>query len=124
MGSSKSSSSQATTQTDSRKTFGNGSVNAESGASVQILDGGAIQNAFDFAGDVSDGGFDLTKTTLTKALDYAKTSQGQALDSLNTTADLIKDSYADAKGRGALTDYILIGSIAVAGLVAYTAVKK
>lgn len=123
MGGSSSSSSQATSQTDSRRTLGNNAISNE-GGTVNVLDGGSIQNAFDFAGNVSAGGFDLTKTTLAKALDYAKASQGQALDSLNTTSDLIKDSYADAKGRGALTDYILIGSIAVAGLVAFTAVRK
>jgi len=119
-----SSSSQSTSQADNRTTIGNGAINAQGGSSVQVLDGGAIQNAFDFAGDVSTGGFDLTKTTLTKALEYARASQGQALDSLNTTTSLIKDSYANAKGRGAMTDYILLGSIAVAGLVAFTAVKK
>lgn len=123
MGGSSSSSSQATNQTDNRRSIGDGGISNENGT-VQVLDGGVIQNAFNFAGAVSTGSFDMQKTTLAKSLDFASKSNSQALDSLNTTSNLVKDAYADAKGRGAMTDKILIGSVAMAGLVAIAALRK
>lgn len=134
MGGSSSSSSQATNQTDNRRTIAQGGISAE-GSNVNVLDGGAIKNAFDFAGAVNAGSLDFSKTALAKSLefatsntkqsfDFASTANAQALDSLNTTANLVKDSYADAKGRGAMTDKILIGSVAMAGLVALAAIRK
>lgn len=57
------------------------------------------------------------------ALDYNAKGNTQVLDSLDNTTNLVKDAYADAKGRGALTDKILIGAIAMAGLVAFAAVR-
>lgn len=117
MGSSKSS--QATNQTDNRRVIGEGGVSAESssvntgsgilaqnGAQVTVLDNGAINKAFDFSGQVAAG-----------ALKFG-------LDSQAATAGVLADAYNDAKGRGALTDYILIGAIAMAGIVAFSAVKK
>ncbi len=103
MGSSKSS--QATNQTDNRRVLGEGSISAE-GSTVNVLDNGAISKAFDFSSSIAAG-----------ALKFG-------LDSQTSTAGILKDAYADAKGRGALTDYILIGSIAMAGLIAYQALKK
>lgn len=113
--SSKSSSQQATNQTDNRRVIGEGGVSAEgsnvnsgggilaqSGASVNVLDNGAINRAFDFSQAVG-----------AQALDFVKASQGQ-----------VADAYQEAKGRGVLTDWILIGAIAMAGLVAFQAVKK
>jgi hypothetical protein len=123
MGGSSSSSSQATNQTDNRRTIAAGGISNE-GGTVNVLDGGAIKNSFDFAGAVSAQSFDLQKTTLAKALDFSSKSQGQALDSLNVTSNLVKDAYADAKGRGAMTDQILIGSVAMAGLVTIAALRR
>lgn len=132
MGGSSSSAAQTTKQTDNRRVIGQGAISAEnSNISVNTLDNGAINRAFDTA-DNSVGmalGFggkalDYSGSTIGKALDFATKAQSATLDSLNTTANLVKDSYADAKGRGALTDQILIGAIAMAGLVAYTAVRK
>lgn len=104
MGSSKSS--QATNQTDNRRVLGEGAISAESGSVVNVLDNGAISKAFDFSSSIAAG-----------ALKFG-------LDSQSSTAGILKDAYADAKGRGALTDYILIGSIAMAGLIAFQALKK
>jgi len=59
-----------------------------------------------------------------KALSFGAGATGRALDSLASTENLVKDAYADAKGRGALTDYIILGAIAVMGVVAFMAVKK
>lgn len=110
-GGSSSSTASTTNQTDNRRTIGAGGISAE-GSTVNVLDGGAINAAFGFSGDVVGESFN-----------FAKTAQSAALDSLNTTSNLVKDAYADAKGRGALTDKILIGAIATAGLVAVMALK-
>lgn len=111
-GGSSSSTAQTTNQTDNRRTIGAGGISNE-GGTVNVLDGGAINAAFDFS-----------KSTVGESFDFAKSAQGAALDSLNTTSNLVKDAYADAKGRGALTDKILIGSVAMAGLVAVMALRK
>lgn len=116
--SSKSSSSQSTSQTDNRRVLGEGSVSSEvkAGASaatnggivaggyskVTVLDNGAINRAFDFSQNVGSA-----------ALGFAQSTAGQ-----------VAEAYKDAKGRTAMNDYILIGAIAMAGLVAYSAVKK
>jgi hypothetical protein len=134
-GSSNSSSAQTTNQYDNRITNGTNGIVAQGGSTVSVLDAGAIQNALAFAGDTvqtaiagqgtaAKNAIDVVASSNSKALDFAKQSQGQALDSLNTTSNLVKDAYADAKGRGALTDKILIGAIAMAGVVAFAAVRK
>lgn len=144
-GGSSSSSSQATTQQDNRVTVGNGGINAKD-STVNVLDGGAISNAFTFAnnsyqtalagiGAASKNAMDIVASSNTNALnfadsentrvlDFATKANSQAAATLNTTSNLVKDAYADAKGRGALTDKILIGAIAMAGLVAVMALKK
>lgn len=113
--SSRSSSAQSTNQTDNRRVIGEGGISAEgsninkgdgiqafNGGSVTVLDNGAINKAFDFS---------------TRALDATLNAQ-------KSTANILSDAYNDAKGRGALTDYILIGAIAMAGIVAFNAVRK
>jgi hypothetical protein len=108
-----SSSANTTTSKDNRISLQSGVATSGDGNSINILDGGAIKNAFDFA--TAQGKESLT---------FATTAQGQALDSLKTTSNLVKDAYTDAKGRGALTDKILIGAIGVTGLVALMAIRK
>lgn len=100
--SSKSRSATTSKNTDNRRVLGEGAISAESGANVQVLDNGAISRAFDFS---------------EKALAFGLQSQA-------ASASTLADAYNDAKGRGALTDYILIGAIAMAGIVAYQAVQK
>ncbi len=117
MGSSKSS--QATNQTDNRRVIGEGGVSAEGstvftakaqdngvvaqhGSTVSVLDNGAINRAFDFSQQVG-----------AEALAFAKSSQSQ-----------VADAYQEAKGRGVLTDWITIGAIAMAGLVALQVARK
>ena len=67
---------------------------------------------------------DSAGSSMDKALAFGARQTGVALDSLSTSADMIKDAYADAKGRGALTDWMLMGAIGVAGLIAVVAVWK
>lgn len=145
-GGSSSSSAQTTTQQDNRVTVGNNGINATGGSNVNVLDGGAIANSFSFAnaafdsavagvGAASKSAMDIVSQGSSNALgfadsenarvlDFATKANSQAAATLNTTSNLVKDAYADAKGRGALTDKILIGAIAMAGLVAVMALKK
>lgn len=140
MGSSKSS--QATSMQDNRRVLGEGSISAEGGSVVTVLDNGAINRAFDFSGataakafdfgnattreafDFGSQSLDFGKALATKAFDFGLESQAASSAALSRSTGLIADAYNDAKGRGALTDYILIGAIAMAGIVAYSAVKK
>lgn len=67
---------------------------------------------------------DTAAGSMADALAYSGKQTAVALDSLNGSANLVKDAYADAKGRGALTDKILMVAIGMAGLVAWSAVKR
>lgn len=110
MGSSKSS--QATTMQDNRRVLGEGSISAEN-STVNVLDNGAISRSFDFG----ENAMNSVREIVSGALNFGLKSQSDS-------AGLMKDAYADAKGRGAMTDYLLIGAIAMAGIVAFAAVKK
>lgn len=61
---------------------------------------------------------------LSKAFTFGNNAMGAAFDTLGNTQNLIKDAYADAKGRGALTDKMIMGAIAAMAVVAFAAVKK
>jgi len=69
--------------------------------------------AYNFAGDALGGALQFGSSALTKAFNSA-----------DGAAALVKDAYADAKGRGALTDKILIGAVLAMAVVAFAAVKK
>lgn len=69
--------------------------------------------SYNFASDALGGSFAFGSNALNKAFNAAE----------GATA-LVKDAYADAKGRGALTDKILMGAIAAMAVVALMAVKK
>lgn len=92
----------------------------------QVLDNNlsTTRSAFDYGTDSQSNAYSFSSGAVSKAFSFAEDANDRALDSLNTTANLVKDSYEDAKGRGALTDQILIGAIAMAGIVAFTALKK
>ncbi len=117
---SKSSSSQQQVQQDQRIVAGEGAVVAKDGSSVQVLDNGAIQRAFDTADSSLKGALDFG----TNALGFAKQTTNAAIDNLQVTQQLVADAYNDAKGRGALTDKLLIGAVAAMGLVAFAAVRR
>lgn len=146
---SESSSSSATNQTDNRRVIGQGGISAESSnvsvtnysldadvanhvvASghqdlVSSLDFAAVagNNAFGFASAAGSSAFNFASDAEGKAFGFAAKANAQALDSLNTTSNLVKDAYADAKGRGALTDKIMIGTIAGAVLIALVALQQ
>lgn len=127
---SSSSTSSDTNQTDNRRVIGQGGVSAEQGSIVNVttLDASVANNAISTTADASvrnlKESLAFGSEALQGALGFGINTQKTALDSLNSQANLVKDAYADAKGRGALTDKILIGAIAMAGLVAFAAVRK
>lgn len=181
MSSSRSSTAQSSWAQDNRRVIGEGGVSAEN-STVNVLDGGAIGSAFQFAGAaggqaygfanqalgfaqqqgdqafglagqamdqagasqarVLDFGtdalsaavgasdrartqaFDFGADALSAAFAFGKTANTQAQDAMSATANLVKDAYADAKGRGALTDKMIMAAIAAMALVAFMAVKK
>jgi hypothetical protein len=134
MGGSSSSSSAATTQTDNRRVIGQNGISAEN-SNVTVnnttLDAEVANHALDTVSGVVGAASGIANTAisastqdLSLSLNFATTANAKALDSLNTTSNLVKDAYADAKGRGALTDKILIGAIVMAGVIALAAVRK
>lgn len=67
---------------------------------------------------------DTVASGTTQALNFGAKQTTVALDSLNNSANLVKDAYADAKGRGAMTDYVLMAAMGVAAVVALASLKK
>lgn len=61
---------------------------------------------------------------LSQAFRFGGNALGAAFDTLGSTQNLVKDAYADAKGRGALTDKMIMGAIAAMAVVAFAAVNK
>jgi hypothetical protein len=98
--------------------------------------------AFNFAADALTGAYGFANSAavqsanaqadalttaqnaLAGALSFGGKQTAVALDSLNQSANLVKDAYADAKGRGAMTDYILFAALGVAALVAWNATRN
>jgi hypothetical protein len=81
------------------------------------------RQAFDHANSADNNAFSFANSAESKAFSFASKSADQAQASLNTQTSLVANAYNDAKGRGALTDKILIGSIVMAGLVAIAALR-
>lgn len=109
-GGSSSSKNETNTQ-DSRITQQSGT--AVSGNNNQVLDGGAIENAFKFS-----------ETTLAKSLEFAFNANKQTATVLDNQTALVKNAYEDAKGRGAMTDWVILGGMALAGTIAVAALRK
>lgn len=95
----------------------------------------AQKDALDFAASTSKANATMAYNALTDALSagsgaytsalaFADKQSARAFDSLNSTETLVANAYADAKGRGALTDKILIGSIVAMAVVAFAAIQK
>lgn len=66
----------------------------------------------------------IANDSFLSALQYGAKMTDQTFGTLHDTESLVKDAYADAKGRGALTDKILIGAILAMAVVAFAAIKK
>ena len=122
-GGGKSSQTQNTEFTDNRAVLGEGAILAKDGGTVTtsnyVLDSGAIGRAFDTTDQSLDQAFSFGREALT----YSALATASALDNLQSTQKLTADAYLEAKGRGALTDKIIIGAIGAMALVAFMAVK-
>ncbi|HEX7890295.1 MAG TPA: hypothetical protein VF522_13120 [Ramlibacter sp.] len=126
MSSSKSSQSSAQHYTDNRAVLGENSLYANNGASVTVLDGGAIQTAASIAESAIAGNVGALNTALSfgnKVLEAGKSQTDRALDNLQATQTMVAGAYEDAKGRGQWTDLMLIGAVAGSLLVAGLAVR-
>lgn len=153
MSDSNSESRQSTSQQDNRNVVGEGALVAQSGASVTQIDNSttttldatvannAIKSSTDaavtnlkqslsFGSGVLDDAFLFGGKVLSqnaesenRVLDAMTASAGQVKNAYQQSSEMVKSAYAEAKGRGELTDKILIGAIAMAGLVAFAAVK-
>lgn len=140
-----------TSTTDQRRVLGQGALSAEnSSVSMttisQTLDADVANHAVDavrlstaqalgFGSDALASSFNFAKSSqvistnlasdaLTSAFSFANDSAKRENAALDQTTQTLSTAYADAKGRGALTDKILIGAIAIAGLIALAALKK
>lgn len=71
------------------------------------------RDSYNFASDALGG-----------ALSFGASALNKAFGAAEYTGAMVKDAYADAKGRGALTDKILIGAVLAMAVVAFAAVKK
>lgn len=140
---------QTTNQADNRIVTGQNGVTATSGSSVYVsnttLDAAVAHDAFSLARDSTGlalganvqttesairGMFGTTQSAIngnsdlaSLAISSSQHATDQVMSSLNDTENLVANAYNDAKGRGALTDKILIGAIVMTGLVAIMAVK-
>lgn len=89
-----------TENSDSRISQQSGTAVSGDGNTLNVLDAGAIKSAFEFAA----------------------TAQASSVSALTATSKVVSDAYAEAKGRGAMTDWVLLGALAVAGVAAVAAV--
>lgn len=83
--------------------------------------GRQVQASLSFAQEAQERSFAQSAGALSTALDYGATQTKRAVDSVNSAAQLVNTAYADAKGRGAMTDYLLMGAMVLVGLVAWRA---
>ncbi|CAN7402290.1 hypothetical protein LJR129_002488 [Acidovorax sp. LjRoot129] len=88
-------------------------ANSDALAFAESTNNTAQRNAYNFAGDALGGSLGLATSAMNKAFNASE-----------YVGAMVKDAYADAKGRGALTDKILIGAVLAMAVVAFAAVKK
>lgn len=120
-------SSQKAENTDARRVLGQGAISAENSAVTVVnnsLDASVANNAIDNSTKGLGLNLDFALNVLNKGFTAQSTQASNALKALDSTTSLVKNAYEDAKGRGQYTDLITMGAIAMAGLVAFNAVKK
>lgn len=72
----------------------------------------------------TNASYNFATDALGEAFGFGGQALNKAFNTMEGATSLVKDAYADAKGRGALTDKILMGAIAAMAVVALMAVKK
>ncbi len=85
---------------------------------------GTAKDAFSFAQKAADRANGSMADAFSSALNFSAKQTQTALDGLNKASSLVDSAYSDAKGRGAMTDYIMMAAIAGALLVAYMATRR
>lgn len=123
--------------TEQAFSFGSDAISEALGFGGEALDlaSGATRDALNFADDNAARASTLTYNVFGDALDsnsdalsaafrFGTNALDRSFSNLGDTQNLVADAYADAKGRGALTDKILIGAIAAMAVVAFAAVGK
>ncbi len=83
----------------------------------------AIAGVLSSNGKAQAGAFDFVGGALSSLLGFTNAAEKRAVDSSLDASNTLKNAYADAKGRGAMTDYIIIGVVLVAGVIAWKAIK-
>lgn len=106
--------------------FGGSALTAALNASSDALafaDSNASRNSA-MAYNVFSDALGTSQNALSRAFTFGANSLDRSFNNLGDTQQLVADAYADAKGRGALTDKILIGAIAAMAVVAFASVSK
>lgn len=96
--------------------------NATSDA-LSFADSNASRNS-EMAYNVFSDALGTSDNAISKAFAFGANALDASFANLGETQQLVADAYSDAKGRGALTDKILIGAISAMAVVAFAAVKK
>lgn len=89
---------------------------------------GVTSNAMGLASDstgralnFADGALSSVFGLVSDAMNKVQSGLSTAADAAASSASMAKDAYADAKGRGAMTDYLLLAAVVVMGIVAVRA---
>lgn len=106
-----------------------GALSANTASTAQAFNfGNDALSAADtaFAGALSFGrtALDANDNAYSGAMSFARGALNSVLGNVQSTQQLTANAYNDAKGRGALTDKIIIGAIGAMALVALIAVRK
>lgn len=129
---SKSSTANATSSTDNRLVTDNGAIGitGSNGATVNTLDGGAIDGAFEFAAETMAGANALSTYSLDgvfsladKAFTIARDAAGAVTANSNASQALVAKAYENSADQNPL-DSKLIGAGLVALLGAFIILRK
>ena len=85
-----------------------------------------VSNALAFVGHAQDKSYAASNEAFTSALNMVgqfsvanQKQNTQVIDAIHTSENQVSQAYADAKGRGAMTDYILLAAVAGAMFLAF-----
>ena len=85
-----------------------------------------VSNALAFVGHAQDKSYAASNEAFTSALNMVgqfsvanQKQNTQVIDAIHTSENQVSQAYADAKGRGAMTDYIILAAVAGAMFLAF-----
>lgn len=94
----------------------NGNVNLAAGASINELDGGAINSAFSFAGDAITKLFDLTSKTIEQNKTNTADFMNQVASNQQESLGIVGALQDDAGQQTGIVKMVLIGGAVLVGL--------